>query len=116
MNCIIIEDKKEFVEILCFQLNKINGINVVGVFGDTVQAAIQIEKKKPELVFLDINISGLEGPEFVDLLSYKPKIIVISAHSESFMKHYPEVSYIDFIQKPPTIEKIRAAVKKCKAQ
>lgn len=116
MDCVIIEDEREFVEILTFHLNQIQEINIIGDYGDTVQAAIQIEKNKPELIFLDINISGLDGPEFVDLLSYEPKIIVVSAHSESFMKHYPEVTYADFIQKPPTLEKIKAALEKCKAE
>lgn len=115
MNCIIIEDEPEFVEILNFHLQKIPEITVLGAFGDTVQAAIQIERKKPDIIFLDINISGLEGPEFVDLLTHQPKIIVISAHSETFMKHYPEVSYVDFIQKPPSLERIKEAIEKCKA-
>lgn len=114
LNCIIIEDEPEFVEILRFHLKKIPEVTLLGCYGDTVQATVQIERKKPDFIFLDINISGLEGPEFVELLEHQPKIIVISGHSEAFMKHYPEVEYVDFIQKPPTLERIKSAIEKCK--
>ncbi|MFT7233349.1 MAG: two-component system LytT family response regulator [Cyclobacteriaceae bacterium] len=113
ISCIIIEDEPEFMEILNFYLKKIPEVKVLGCYGDTVQATLEIERKKPDFIFLDINISGLEGPEFVELLDHQPKIIVLSGHSESFMKHYPEVSYVDFIQKPPTLERIKSAIQKC---
>lgn len=114
LTCIIIEDEKEFIDLLSHYLKKIPGIEIVGAYGDTVTATIQIERMKPDIVFLDINISGLEGPEFVELLDHQPKIIVISGHVEGFMKHYPEVKYVDFIQKPPTLEKLSAAIDKCR--
>ncbi|WP_258105193.1 LytTR family DNA-binding domain-containing protein [Marinoscillum sp. MHG1-6] len=113
LKCIIVEDEPEFIEILQFLLSKIEGIEIVGAYGDTVNAAIQIEKRKPDFIFLDINISGLEGPEFVEVLDHKPKIIVISAHTEGFMKHYPEVPYVDFVQKPPTLQRLKEAIAKC---
>jgi two-component SAPR family response regulator len=113
LTCIIIEDEQEFVEILKFHLKKIPNVEVLGAYGDTVQATIEIERKKPDFIFLDINISGLEGPEFVEVLIHKPKIVVISGHTEAFMKHYPEVEYQDFIQKPPSLEKLKAAIQKC---
>ncbi|MFY0599973.1 MAG: response regulator [Cyclobacteriaceae bacterium] len=114
LSCLIIEDEPEFVEILNFHLRKIPEVEILGAYGDTVQAAIQIEKRRPDFLFLDINISGLEGPEFVELLDHKPKIIVISAHTETFMKHYPEVTYVDFIQKPPSFERLKEAIAKCR--
>lgn len=114
LTCIIVEDEPEFIDILKFQLKKIENIEVVGAYGDTVSATLQIEKKKPDLILLDINISGLEGPEFVEIIEHKPKIIIISGHTEAFMKHYPEVEYVDFVQKPSTVDSLRAAINKCR--
>lgn len=113
LTCIIIEDEPEFIEILKFHLKKIPNVEVLGAYGDTVQATIEIERKKPDFILLDINISGLEGPEFVEVLIYKPKIVIISGHTEAFMKHYPEVEYQDFIQKPPTLDRLKEAIQKC---
>lgn len=113
LTCLIIEDEEEFAALLTHYLKQLENIEVLAVISDTVSASMQIERKKPDLIFLDINISGLEGPEFVDLLEHRPKIIIVSGHNEDYMKQYPEVDYVDFIQKPPTAEKLRAAVDKC---
>ena len=116
LSCIIVEDEPEFIDILQFQLKKIENVEVIGAYGDTVSATINIEKKKPDFILLDINISGFEGPEFVEIIEHKPQIIVISGHTETFMKHYPEVHYVDFVQKPSTVDRLRTAIEKCRQQ
>ncbi|MEQ9304765.1 MAG: response regulator [Marinoscillum sp.] len=110
LRCIIVEDEVHHQELLLFYLKKIGTIEVVGVYEDTVNATVQIEKKKPDFIFLDINISGLEGPEFMDLLEHQPKVIMISAHSEEFMNIHYQVPYVAYIQKPISLEKLRLAL------
>jgi len=110
---IIIEDEKEYIDILKFYLKKIEGIEILSEYGDTVNAALEIERQKPDLIFLDINISGLDGPEFIDLLIHRPKIIIVSSHPESIMKSdYPDVAYDGYIQKPVDLEKLEAVIQK----
>lgn len=110
--CIIVEDEKDYQEILIHYLNKTGSFEILGVYPDTVAATLAIERKKPEVIFLDINISGLEGPEFVELLDHQPKIIIVSGHSEDFMKAHYEVPYRAYIQKPVDAEKLRKAIEK----
>ncbi|MEQ8238521.1 MAG: response regulator [Cyclobacteriaceae bacterium] len=110
---IIIEDEKEYIDILKFYLKKIEGIEILNEYGDTVSAALEIERQKPDLIFLDINISGLDGPEFVDLLIHRPKIIIVSSHPESIMKSdFPDVDYDGYLQKPVDLEKLKAVIEK----
>jgi CheY-like chemotaxis protein len=109
--CIIVEDEIHHQDLLSFYLKKTGGVQVLGMYTDTVNAAIQIEKQKPDFIFLDINISGLEGPEFIDLLEHRPKIIIVSAHSEDFMAaHYSEIPYAAFVQKPIDLIKLQEAL------
>ncbi|MEQ8474541.1 MAG: response regulator [Marinoscillum sp.] len=110
IRCIIVEDEVHHQELLLFYLKKISIVEVVGMYEDTVNATMQIEKKKPDLIFLDINISGLEGPEFMDLLEHQPKVIMISAHSEEFMKNHYDIPYLAYIQKPISLEKLQTAL------
>ena len=109
--CIVVEDEVHHQELISFYLKKIGNVEVVGMFADTVNASIQIEKQKPDIVFLDINISGLEGPEFIDLLEYQPKIIMISAHSEEFMNQHYDILYEAYVQKPISLDKLEDAIK-----
>ncbi|WP_421872428.1 LytR/AlgR family response regulator transcription factor [Marinoscillum sp.] len=109
-SCIIVEDEVHHQELLSFYLKKLGNIRLLGMYADTVNASIQIEKKKPDLIFLDINISGLEGPEFIELLEYQPKIIMISAHSEEFMNNHYQIPYLAYVQKPISLDKLQDAI------
>lgn len=110
LKCIIVEDEILHQKLLNFYLEKIGGVEVIGMYVDTVQAAMNITKLKPDFIFLDINISGLEGPEFVELLETPPKIIVVSAHPEEFMQENYDISYEAYIQKPIDEVKLAASV------
>ena len=112
LNYIIVEDNPEFALLLKKYLDKLPGLSHQGTYGGTTDAVLNIERSKPDVLFLDINISGLEGPEFMDLLDHQPKVIVVSGHSEDIMNNY-DIEYVDFIQKPPTLDRLQEAIMKC---
>lgn len=109
---IIVEDDPEFALLLQKYLDKIPGVRHLGTFGGTTDAVLNIERQKPDILFLDIQISGLEGPEFFDLLDFKPCVIVVSGYDEDIMQNY-DIEYADFIQKPPTVDRLKEAIAKC---
>lgn len=109
----IIEDDPAFVEILKVVMGKVPGLKLIGNSDNTLDAAKRIDLDKPDILLLDINISGLEGPEVLELSEHKPKTIVISSHPEEVMENY-EVDYVAFIQKPlRNAEQLMHAVHKC---
>lgn len=110
---LIVEDDPAFVEILRVVVSKNPNLESIGNSDNTLDAAKKIELEKPDILLLDINISGLEGPEVLELSEYKPKTIVISSHPEEVMENY-DVEYIQYIQKPITDpEVLENAIKKC---
>jgi len=111
LKCIIVEDELHHQQLLSLYLKKVGGVEVIGMYGDTVKATINIEKLKPDFIFLDINISGLEGPEFIELLEHKPKVIVVSAHPEDFMQANYDIQYEAYIQKPIDEMKLAQSLK-----
>ena len=111
---IIVEDNPEFALLMKRYLDKISDITHIGTYGGTTEAVLNIERHKPDIVFLDINISGLKGPEFMELIDHRPKIVVVSGHIEEIMKNYT-IEYVDFVQKPPTVERLQEAVDKCRS-
>ncbi|MEQ9402828.1 MAG: response regulator [Cyclobacteriaceae bacterium] len=97
--CLIIEDDKAFSDILQSVLEKIPEVKVIGVCDNTVDAAKRLELDKPDILLLDVNISGLEGPEILEMTEHKPRTIVITSHSQEIMENY-DIEYVEFIQKP----------------
>jgi len=79
--------------------SKVQGLEFLGTCDNTLDAAKRIDLDKPDILLLDINISGLEGPEILEIADHKPKTIVISGHPEEVMENY-DVDYVEFIQKP----------------
>lgn len=111
-SCIIVEDDEDFAEMLQQYLMRIGSLDVLAIHGDTTKAALDIEKLKPDLIFLDINISGLEGPEFMELVEHSPQIIVCSGHPPSVMSNY-DIEIAEYLQKPFSRDQLEVAVKRC---
>ena len=110
---LIIEDDPAFVEILKVISAKVSEAELIGTCDNTLDAAKRIDMDKPDILLLDINISGLEGPEILEIADHKPKTIVISSHPEEVMENY-EVEYVEFIQKPlRNSEQLINAMHKC---
>lgn len=110
---LIVEDDPAFVEILKIIVRKVEEVILIDTCDNTLAAAKTIDVEKPEVLLLDINISGLEGPEILEITDHKPKTIVISSHPEEVMKNY-DVTYIAFIQKPlKNSDQLVNAIHKC---
>lgn len=111
--CLIVEDDPAFVEILKVVASKVQEIELLGTCDNTLDAAKRIDIDKPDVLLLDINISGLEGPEVLELSDHKPKTIVITSHPEEVMENY-DVEYVTFIQKPlKNSDQLVNAIHKC---
>jgi two-component system LytT family response regulator len=82
VKCIVIEDDPAFQTIYKTLLRKMPEIELLDIFDNSVDAALFITRKKPDLVFLDVEINGLNGLEVFDTLEDKPKTIVISGEQK----------------------------------
>lgn len=82
MNCIIIEDDPFSQSILEAHIEKIKGLSLVHVFNDAVSAIKAIEELNVQLIFLDIEMPGMTGLEFLEELMIEPRIIITSGNKE----------------------------------
>ncbi|MEX0362162.1 MAG: LytR/AlgR family response regulator transcription factor, partial [Allomuricauda sp.] len=73
-----------------------------------VDAIAEINKFKPDLVFLDIQMPGKTGFEVLNHLEEIPKIIFSTAYDEYALKAF-EVHAIDYLLKPYTKERFKIA-------
>ena len=84
INILIVDDNKEFCNILNDYLVIQDDMVVIGIAKDGVEALKQIQEKKPDLVVLDIIMPRLDGLGVLEKLNMmnvdsKPRIIVLSA-------------------------------------
>ncbi|MEQ1585385.1 MAG: DNA-binding response regulator [Cyclobacteriaceae bacterium] len=110
-HCIIIEDEKAAQEILTSFLSRTEWIVLAGTFDDAISALEFLKRNEVDLVFLDIQIPGLNGIEFLKIIKNPPQIIITSAYSEYTLEAF-ELDVRDYLMKPFAFERYLKAVNK----
>jgi len=106
---LIVDDEAPARERLLRMLSKIEGIEVVGEAKDGLQAIEQIDRLRPDLVFLDIQMPGLDGFGVLAALQEPPPIIFVTAYDEYALRAF-EVSALDYLLKPYSQDRLESAV------
>lgn len=97
--CIIVDDEPLAIEAIEMHLNELSGFEIVAKCSDAVKAFEILNKKKIDLMFLDIQMPKITGIEFLKSLQNPPKVIITSAYSQYAVKGF-ELDVIDYLMKP----------------
>ncbi|MEY8760645.1 LytR/AlgR family response regulator transcription factor [Chryseobacterium tongliaoense] len=111
MNCIIIDDEPLAREAIEMLVNQTADLDLIGSFNSPENAANFIERNKVELIFLDIQMPGINGIEFARTIPKETFVIFTTAYSEFATDSY-EVDAIDYLIKPVKLERFQKAVEK----
>jgi two-component system LytT family response regulator len=90
-------------------------ITLIGECEDGAAAVDAIERLRPDLVFLDVQMPELDGFEVLDALEVRPAIIFITAYDEHAVRAF-EVNAIDYLLKPVEPARFDAAVARARAR
>jgi two-component system LytT family response regulator len=101
MKALIVDDEVLARKRIFNLLTSVEKINVVEECSDGKTAIAKINELKPDLVFLDINMTDMNGFEVLSnvQISPKPIVIFITAH-ENYAKDAFDYEAFDFILKP----------------
>jgi DNA-binding LytR/AlgR family response regulator len=113
LRCIIVDDdliSRESLERLC---SKHTELSVGGVFDNARSALAFLEQEQPavELIFLDVEMPGMSGLEFLDQLPFLARVIFTTSHSSYAFDAF-EYSAVDFLKKPISMPRFEQAVAK----
>ncbi len=89
-------------------------IEIIGECSNVPEGALMINKKNPDLVFLDIEMPEYNGFELFDFFKeINFEVIFVTAYSQYAIRAF-EVSAIDYILKPVEIDSLKNAIEKVK--
>ena len=111
MNCIIVDDEPLAREGMLLLLQDIPELNVIGCFNGAKKAKEFMVVHQVDLIFLDIQMPGINGLEFAESISEKTLIIFTTAYSQYALKSY-EVDAIDYLVKPIIKKRLEKSIKK----
>lgn len=109
---ILVDDERLAIERLkrLLQAHK-NHIEIVDSSMTGIDAVAKINKLKPDVIFLDIQMPGLNGFEVIDKLESMPWIIFCSAYDEYALSAF-ETNAVDYLLKPVDPARLQKAIHK----
>ncbi len=111
MNCIIVDDEPNAIEVLKRYVERTPLLDLRGTFRDPMKAQAFLKEDDVDLIFLDINMPNLSGIEFMRSLHLRPAVIFTTAYSEHAVESY-ELNAVDYLMKPIVFERFLRAVNK----
>ncbi len=115
MSALIVDDEQPAREELAFLLKEFPDVSVVGQGRNGVEAVSLIRELKPQLVFLDVQMPGLDGFGVIQRLLEKklplPLFIFSTAYDQYAVRAF-EVNALDYLVKPIDHDRLTRAMER----
>jgi two-component system, LytTR family, response regulator len=117
LSVVIVDDEQLARDELSFLLRELEDIEVIGQGKNGLEAVALIKETSPDLVFLDVQMPGLDGFGVIKKLLEKkiplPSIVFTTAFDQYAVKAF-EVNALDYVLKPYDRKRIEQAVEKAR--
>ncbi|SFC64967.1 LytR/AlgR family response regulator transcription factor [Flavobacterium phragmitis] len=107
--CIIVDDDEIDRLTAVSYAKKFPVLDILGVFESAEEANPFLEKQKVDILFLDIDMPGLNGIEFRKQALEVPVCIFITAHPEHAVESF-QIETLDFIVKPLKLDRFTQTI------
>jgi DNA-binding LytR/AlgR family response regulator len=117
LSVVIVDDEQLARDELSYLLRDIEDVQVIGHGKNGLEAVNLIKESSPDLVFLDVQMPGLDGFGVIKKLIEKkiplPNIVFSTAFDQYAVKAF-EVSALDYLLKPFERKRVLQAVEKAR--
>lgn len=107
--CLIIDDEKLARDLLREYLEGNDDVEVLGECSKGSEAVEKIDKLKPDLIFLDVQMPGMTGFDVLEEIEHEPYVIFTTAYDQYAIRAF-EKNAVDYLLKPLDEERFRTAI------
>jgi len=111
INCILVDDEPLARQLLESFISQVPEMHCIGSYQTAVEAFAALHQHPVDVIFLDIEMPGITGLNFIRSLKTNTKVIFITAYTEYAVDAF-EIDAIDYLVKPVTFERFLKAVQK----
>jgi two-component system, LytTR family, response regulator len=117
IRALIVDDEELARDRVASLLAEQPDVEVVGTCVDGPSAVEAIEREHPDLVFLDVQMPGMDGFEVVENLDREhiPAVVFVTAHDAHAIRAF-EIHALDFLLKPFDQTRFEKALERARAQ
>jgi two-component system response regulator LytT len=114
LRTVVVDDEQLAREELCFLLQQLGGIEVVGQAANGVEALRVIEEHQPDLVMLDVQMPGITGFEVARRVlqaGVDSQLVFVTAFDQYAIEAF-DVNAVDYVLKPVEPARLTTAVER----
>jgi len=111
INCIVIDDELPAIRQMEEFINRIPFLNLIQSFDNAIEPINFLKSNQVDLIFLDIEMGGFSGLQFIKAIHNKPKIIFTTAYHEYALDAY-NLNVADYLLKPISFERFIQSIDK----
>lgn len=113
MTCIAIDDEPLALNLLQDNISKVPYLALAGAYRNVFDAMKGLQEHRVDLMFIDIQMPGLSGLQFVGTLEHRPMVIFVTAYKQYALESY-DLAVVDYLVKPVTLERFVKACNRAK--
>lgn len=95
-------------------LEQCGGVDVIAEAANGLEALEAIERERPDVAFLDIEMPGMTGLEVAANLSATPRVVFVTAYDEYAVKAF-DANALDYVLKPFRVERLAESLQRARA-
>lgn len=111
LRCLVVDDEELARTLLDNYIGRLPHLELAGKCKDPFEAASALREEPADILFLDIQMPGLTGIEFLRTLQKKPLVIFTTAYADYALEGYT-LDAADYLLKPFSFERFLQAVNK----
>jgi DNA-binding LytR/AlgR family response regulator len=111
IKCIIVEDERLAQKVLQAHIEKTTELELIAVCNNAPEAQNILQDHIVDLIFLDIELPGMNGLHFLKTLPDPPLVILTTAYVDYAIESY-ELNVVDYLLKPISFERFSKAINK----
>src|ERR1700734_4561549 len=111
LKCMAVDAEPLALPLLTDYIRKVPFLDLVSTAGDAFEAAKLLQEKPVDLIFIDIQMPGLTGLQFIQSLTKRPMVIIITAYKK-FAPEGFDLDVVDYLVKPMGLDRFMKACNK----